>query len=245
MLLSGVGTNAIGYDLSPESSFARCMCGEGFDTWIIEVRGAGLSMQESDAKEIEKSAHSISDKMEAAAENATNSALSTTAAHNSSVSSVVDTFKDDQTGIATAWDDSSLVSRLTDTLMRLSERFSGFLSESQLLILYTKLLDQISKLLEDSLMFDRFNETKAKLLDLLESRQNSAMADQVRDLSERLINILGESQRSVPSQFYDLQMRLTTTLEDFQKQLDLIGRYDWDFDHYLEEDVPAAVRSSI
>ena len=31
------------------------------------------------------------------------------------------------------------------------------------------------------------------------------------------------------------------TLEDFQKQLDLIVKYDWDFDHYLEEDVPAAI----
>lgn len=43
LLLSGVGTNAIGYDLSPQSSFARHMSGQGFDTWILEVRGAGLS----------------------------------------------------------------------------------------------------------------------------------------------------------------------------------------------------------
>uniref|UniRef100_A0A7C9EAG9 AB hydrolase-1 domain-containing protein n=1 Tax=Opuntia streptacantha TaxID=393608 RepID=A0A7C9EAG9_OPUST len=43
LLLSGVGANAIGYDLSPQSSFARHMSGQGFDTWILEVRGAGLS----------------------------------------------------------------------------------------------------------------------------------------------------------------------------------------------------------
>lgn len=43
LLLSGVGTNAIGYDLSPQISFARHMSGQGFDTWILEVRGAGLS----------------------------------------------------------------------------------------------------------------------------------------------------------------------------------------------------------
>lgn len=45
LLLSGVGTNVVGYDLSPQSSFARHMSGEGFDTWILEVRGAGLSMR--------------------------------------------------------------------------------------------------------------------------------------------------------------------------------------------------------
>ncbi|RWW01235.1 hypothetical protein GW17_00035746 [Ensete ventricosum] len=35
--------------------------------------------------------------------------------------------------------------------------------------------------------------------------------------------------------------RLSATIEDFQKQLDLIITYDWDFDNYLEEDVPAAM----
>ncbi|GMH01087.1 hypothetical protein Nepgr_002926 [Nepenthes gracilis] len=43
LLLSGVGTNAIGYDLSPQNSFARYMSRKRFDTWILEVRGAGLS----------------------------------------------------------------------------------------------------------------------------------------------------------------------------------------------------------
>ncbi|CAI9756047.1 unnamed protein product [Fraxinus pennsylvanica] len=70
LLLSGVGTNAIGYDLSPGSSFARYMCGQGFDTWILEVRGAGLSMHGSDTKDVEKSAHAMSEFMEAAVENA-------------------------------------------------------------------------------------------------------------------------------------------------------------------------------
>lgn len=29
-----------------QSSFARYMCSQGFDTWILEVRGAGLSREE-------------------------------------------------------------------------------------------------------------------------------------------------------------------------------------------------------
>ncbi|MFS7907156.1 hypothetical protein Hanom_Chr01g00067951 [Helianthus anomalus] len=40
---------------------------------------------------------------------------------------------------------------------------------------------------------------------------------------------------------FDLQERLTIIMEGLQKQVDLIGKFDWDFDHHLEEDVPAAV----
>ncbi|KAH9746685.1 Hydrolase 4 domain-containing protein [Citrus sinensis] len=135
LLLSGVGTNAIGYDLSPGSSFARYMAGQGFDTWILEVRGAGLNSKISPVKK-----------------------------------------EDDLTRLATVWDESKLVTKLTETFMSLSERLSGFLS-----------------------------------------------------------------QLSVSPQLFDLQERLFSTIDDFQKQLDLIVRYDWDFDHYLEEDVPAAM----
>jgi len=41
-----------------------------------------------------------------------------------------------------------------------------------------------------------------------------------------------------------LQERLSTTISDFQELLELYAKYDWDFDTYLEEDVPAAVSSS-
>ncbi|KAG4128964.1 hypothetical protein ERO13_D09G051300v2 [Gossypium hirsutum] len=60
MLLSGVGTNAIAYDLSPESSFARFMCGQGYDTWILELRGAGLSTQGMDFGQYKDPLDSIS-----------------------------------------------------------------------------------------------------------------------------------------------------------------------------------------
>lgn len=61
-------------------------------------------------------------------------------------------------------------------------------------------------------------------------------------MSQRLVNIVEKGQLPVPEQLLDLQGRFFTRLEEFQKQLDLIVKYDWDFDHYLEEDVPAAVR---
>ncbi|KAL0446840.1 UNVERIFIED_CONTAM: hypothetical protein Slati_1811900 [Sesamum latifolium] len=245
LLLSGVGTNAIGYDLAPGSSFARYMCGQGFDTWVLEVRGAGLSMRGSDRKDIEKLAHEKSEQMEAAAENVTNGALPSDIRS----SLVQDTSEKPETGVVneepisveTAWDESRLVTELTETFTRLSERLSGFLSESQSKIMSAKLFDQISKLLEDSFIFERLSEVRGKLLSLLEARQNSGVAGQIRDLSQKLVDIIEEGQRSVSPQFFDMHGRLITTVEDFQKQLDLIVKYDWDFDHYLEEDVPAAM----
>lgn len=283
LLLSGVGTNAIGFDLSPGSSFARYMAGQGFDTWILEFRGAGLSMQGLNSKQIKQSANAISqqikaaasatngsfskgqqsnistgaelsmlglnskefeqstnvlsDQMEAAAKSAQQSNIVPGALEESKISAV----KEDTMRIATVWDESKLVTKLTETFMLLSERLSGFLSEGQLKIMSAKLFDQISKLIEDSQLSERFNEVRGNLSRLLETRQNSGITSQIRDLSQRLVNIIEEGQRSVSPQLFDLQERFSSTIEDFQKQLDLIVKYDWDFDHYLEEDVPAAM----
>ncbi|KAL9663928.1 hypothetical protein QQ045_019322 [Rhodiola kirilowii] len=206
LLLSGVGTNAIGYDLSPESSFARHMSSQGFDTWVLEFRGAGLSMRGSDSKQVEQSANVISDKEEAVAPSAANG--------------FQPTIKESSNGSASVAE----------------SKFSEL--EGDLMVTSTT---KISKLIDDTQLSGRFNEIRGKLSSLLETRQNSAIASQIRDLSERLISIIDEAQRSVSPQFYDLQGRLFSTIEDFQKQLDLIVKYDWDFDHYLEEDVPAAM----
>ncbi|XP_028758153.1 uncharacterized protein LOC114717222 [Neltuma alba] len=256
LLLSGVGTNAIGYDLcTTESSFARYMSSQGFETWILELRGAGLSVQGSNSKDIEQRALEKSENMETTSESSTNGAMPSdqklnnisralpesdisAAQRNEAEKLAVD---GDLTGLATVWDESELVTRLTETFMQLSERVSGFLSESQSKVMSAKLLDQISKLLVDSPFFERFNEIREKLSTLLEARQNSGVTSQISDLSEKLVNIIEEGQRSLSPQFLNLQERFTSTLEDFQKQLDMIVKYDWDFDHYLEEDVPAAI----
>ncbi|KAH0763005.1 hypothetical protein KY290_019078 [Solanum tuberosum] len=145
LLLSGVGTNAIGYDLAPGSSFARHMSGQGFDTWILEVRGAGLSAKNS--------------------------------------------LKDPRQG-----------------------KFEG-ISEEQL------------------------SSTDEGLRD---AAQVSSITSQLRDFCNRLGEIIDESQQPI-TQFTGLQNRFSITLGDFWKQLHLIGKYNWDFDHYLEEDVPIAM----
>ncbi|XP_043695222.1 uncharacterized protein LOC122645886 isoform X2 [Telopea speciosissima] len=211
LLLSGVGTNAIGFDLSPGSSFARYMSSQGYDTWILEVRGSGLSTRVEDSKAVDPSSSNsaITELTECSARGLINGALSTEQKSIVSTSALPDSeasaVKDNRTDVLTPWDESQLVTKLTETFIRLSEQLSGFLSEG-----------------------------------LLEARQKSAIAGQIRDLSQRLVNII-EGQRSISPQLFDLQERLTTTIEDFQKQLDLIVKYDWDFDNYLEEDVPAAM----
>lgn len=241
--------------VSLQSSFARYMSGQGFDTWILEVRGAGLSVHESNTKEIEQSAHAKSERMEVVSETATKGALSLDQQSNNvfngwaAESSIIrgeDTdfslSEEDMKTLATVWDESKLVTRLTETFMRLSERLSGFLSEGQSKIMSAKFFDQISKLLVDSQLSERFNEVRENFFNLLEARQNSGIPGQINELSQRLVNIIEEGQRSVSPPLFDLQERFSSTLEDFQKQLDLIVKYDWDFDNYLEEDVPAVVR---
>ncbi|XP_024989099.1 uncharacterized protein LOC112523647 isoform X4 [Cynara cardunculus var. scolymus] len=234
-----------GGDKCDRFSFARYMCEQGFDTWILEVRGAGLSVQGSNPKEIEQSAHAISDQMEAVAVSGAEKVLSTSQSSASNESSPKETgvamINQDPTGPTTEREDAVLVTKLTETFIILSDRVSGFLSEGQSRIISAKLFDQFSKLVADSFLAERFDEIRKNLLSLLEVRQNSAVASQIRDLSQKLIGIIEEGQRTVSPPLFDLQERLSTTIEDFQKQLDLIVKYDWDFDHYLEEDVPAAM----
>jgi hypothetical protein len=232
------------------------MSGQGFETWILEVRGAGLSVQGSNSKDIEQSAHEMSEKMEDVLENATNGPMSSKKELDNITGAVSGPYNSASEGVetenvavvgdlarlGTAWDESKLVARLSETFTRLSERVSGFLGESQAKVMSAKLLDQFSKLLVDSPLYEQFNEVRGKLATLLETRQNSGITSQITDLSEKLVDIFEAGQLSVSPPLFDLQARFTSTIEDFQKQLDLMVKYNWDFDHYLEEDVPAAVR---
>lgn len=65
----------------------------------------------------------------------------------------------------------------------------------------------------------------------LEGRNNSAIVSQIKDFNRRLQTLIG-GQKIFPPR----------VLDELQKQFELIVKYNWDFDHYLEEDVPAAVR---
>ncbi|KAK2984221.1 hypothetical protein RJ640_013450 [Escallonia rubra] len=178
LLLSGVGTNAIGYDLAPGSSFARYMSSQGFDTWVLEFRGAGLSA-EVDSREVKLPIAPNSQKNDLATKIKANGAYS-------------------------------------------GEDMSDSLVESE--VSSAKKRREVSTEPGSS-----------------EARQNSALAGQIKDLSRRLATIVEEGQRSVSPPFLDLLVHCATVIEDFQKQLDLIVKYNWDFDHYLDADVPAAM----
>lgn len=232
-----VNSLLVTYLVHLQSSFARYMSSQGFDTWILEVRGAGLSTRKGESEAIDQSANDCvvaAELIKSVEKGVTNGVFPTG-------KSTIASPEGNRTE-AMATEESQLATKLTETLLRLAERVSGFLSEGQSRIMSAKFFDQMSKLFEDTQLSERFNEIRRKLSGLLEARQNSAIANQIRDLSQRLVNIVGEGQRSVSPQFFDAQERLYKTIEDFQKQLDLIVKYDWDFDNYLEEDVPAAVR---
>lgn len=143
-----------------QSSFARFMCGQGYDTWILELRGAGLSTQGMD------------------------------------------------------------LGQYTDPLDSISQRKD----------FYGKGTDNKNFSIKRSI--SSFSETEKRY----------AFASQITGLIEKLVNIIEEAERSSPVRAFDMQNSISTALKDMQKQLDLIAKYDWDFDNYLEEDVPAAVR---
>ncbi|KAG2667510.1 hypothetical protein I3760_15G118800 [Carya illinoinensis] len=194
LLLSGVGTNAIGYDLSPESSFARYMSGQGFDTWILEVRGAGLSTRGMDFGEIKQPLNAMRDSSIKHGVDVLPSERHCTYDSGAFADSDI-TFVNGKTKrTVSKSNDLNLVAKFRETFLRLSEKLSDFLNEGQF-----------------------------------------------RDLSEWLANVIEESQVPVPTQFLDFRERFSTTLDELQMQLDLMANYDWDFDHYLEEDVPAVM----
>ncbi|KAL8141850.1 hypothetical protein V2J09_014882 [Rumex salicifolius] len=142
LLLSGVGTNAIGYDLSPPgASFARYMCGEGFDTWTLEVRGAGLSMRGVEGLQ--------------------------------------------------------------------AEDLSNYLS-------------------------------KQSVEGLIEAWRSSNIGKEIKQMSQRISNVV-QGWESLPPAVLEMHERISSAMEDFQEQVDLLMNNDWDLDEYLKQDLPVVM----
>ncbi|KAK7291400.1 hypothetical protein RIF29_06511 [Crotalaria pallida] len=206
LLLSGVATNAIGYDLSPESSFARYMAAQGFDTWILEVRGAGLSTHGDNLEEDEEFIDNLS-RIDSAVNDGQSSASS-----------------------ARLWGLKNFGASFDSEVPHMKRGGSHVLTKYEEVQISPRLME----------IFTRMSDRVASILDSLEGGQNSAVSSQIKDFNHRLQTIFG-GQQLFPAQVLNLQERVTATLEGLQKQLEMIVKYDWDFDHYLEEDVPAAV----
>lgn len=73
-------------------------------------------------------------------------------------------------------------------------------------------------------------------------RGNSTIDSQIRDLNSRIESITEGDQPVFLDNVLELQGRYLAIMQEFQKQVEVVSKDDWDFDHYLEEDVPAAVR---
>ncbi|KAF4386345.1 hypothetical protein F8388_019972 [Cannabis sativa] len=197
LLLSGIATNAIGYDLSPQNSLARCMSKNGYDTWILEVRGSGLSTLGL------VDLHKDNDSLNSVSENITSSSFSY--GQNGGFADS-DIYSARRSWTYMVSDQLQLMAKLRKTAMPSSGRSSNFVNKG-----------------------------------LLEAHQNSVNATGVTGMKQWLVDIMRQSQRLFPEQFMDLQENISATLEDLQQQFELMFKYDWDFDNFLEEDVPAAM----
>lgn len=85
-----------------------------------------------------------------------------------------------------------------------------------------------------------FQEFLKKFLD--GKTTSGAVTAQLSNATKSVGNLFERGQRSVSPTVSSLQERLNTTVGSVQDVIELVSRYDWDFDNYLEEDVPAAVR---
>ncbi|TVU35460.1 hypothetical protein EJB05_17350, partial [Eragrostis curvula] len=241
MLLSGVATNAVGFDLSPGSSFARHMSMQGFDTWIVEVRGAGLSMRGSELGAANTNSYmSPYSDLDESSPDKVDVVVPTEDISTQPQISEVPVIEDKNMVVNDTSEEPQLVTKLSNALARLSETFSGYVKDSRLKNIADSFFDRVSELAPDASLAS-LEEISEKILGLLELPRTSVISDQISSLSQRLVNILGEGQQNVSPRLFGWQERLSATIEDLQKQLELIISYDWDFEHYLEEDVPAAM----
>lgn len=176
------------------------MSSQGFDTWIVEVRGAGLSMREYD-----DSAASGSVTFE-------------------DVSGGIHPLDKQSTFEATSLQSSGGYANDCDDLGIVA------LDEPPLLAELSIFFNRISKLMEEVVVNGNFHEIAEKVSVLSEMVEGSTIISPVREESLRLLK--------------NFQDQLDSWERFVATQMDLNSEYNWDFDHYLEEDIPAAVGAS-
>ncbi|PON38936.1 alpha/beta hydrolase family protein [Parasponia andersonii] len=193
----------------PQNSFARYMSGHGFDTWVLEVRGAGLSTLGLDLHRDNHPLINISENVTSSSVNHAQNGVSPPRQYSTAN---LRAFADS---------DISLVSRKRTHLVLYQPQFMTKLRKA-----FMPLSQRLSNKLNEG---------------VLEAGQNSVIASQITELNQWLVDIIKESQRLFPVQFFNLRENFSTTLGDLQQQFELIFKYDWDFDNFVEEDVPAVM----
>jgi len=117
-----------------QASFARHMSMQGFDTWIVEVRGAGLSMRGSELAAANTESDITPDP--SLDESSTAKASGVVPAKNMSTSqpliSEVPVIADKNMVGTSISEEPQLVTKLSNALAQLGETFSGYVKDSQL-----------------------------------------------------------------------------------------------------------------
>ncbi|KAG0622972.1 hypothetical protein M758_3G138100 [Ceratodon purpureus] len=305
LMLSGIATNAYCFDLAPNVSLARYLADAGFDTWILEVRGAGLSKREGEPTAVElggangalggmvqdtvvgaaiKGAAKATPHMEKHIEEkhvktddgpvtarpsaSSNSSSSSNGSNGASSlgherSPVIEqnigpkakqeTEKAKQeTGKAekaredgkgkNLKKDENKTSWLTSAVSRMTERYKRLVRVNQSYLFSHKYVNKVSSLFERGYLKNRIEELQESLKSFLDGKKTSAaLTTQLSNATKSVGGLFERGQRSVSPTVSNLQERLNTTVGSVQEVIELVSKYDWDFDNYLEEDVPAAM----
>lgn len=112
-----------------QTSFARYMSGQGFDTWILEVRGSGFSTQGMDFKEVGQPLDAMVDSsvkrgMDGVFPSGRHSTFEPAAFTDSDISTINRESKE----TVSKSGDLKLVTKFMETFLRLSEKLAGFLN---------------------------------------------------------------------------------------------------------------------
>ena len=148
-------------DFSPQASLARHLSTSGFDTWILEVRGAGLSKREGEPTSSElggtdgalsgavqdafvqatiKNATKATEiKMDGAAKHEQKEA---TEEHQSNGHVKSDKTSEATDGLVKS-DEDTVTSRMTNRIAQISETLRSLVSEGQSRILVAKYIEQV------------------------------------------------------------------------------------------------------
>jgi hypothetical protein len=136
-------------------SLARHLSAAGFDTWILEVRGAGLSKREGEptSSELGGSDGALTGAVQdafvrATLKSATNQAsknANSTIENNAKKQGVMmsDSKEVALNGNKTPVEEETAASRLTSTIVQISERLRGLVSEGQSRILSARFIEQV------------------------------------------------------------------------------------------------------
>ena len=136
-------------------SLARHLSAAGFDTWILEVRGAGLSKREGEptSSELGGSDGALTGAVQDAFVRATLKSATNQASKNANGTIENDAKKQgvmmsDSKEVAlngnkTPVEEETAASRLTSTIVQISERLRGLVSEGQSRILSARFIEQV------------------------------------------------------------------------------------------------------